>query len=85
MASLMLAAFLSAEILSIRAGPSPSPGEWITLENCQFLPDKYHDADSFHVRWQKEEYTFRLYFVDAPETDLHRAWLRSSCGTATFV
>ena len=28
------------------------------------------DADSFHVRANGKEYIFRLYFVDAPETDM---------------
>jgi DNA uptake protein ComE-like DNA-binding protein len=42
--------------------------EWITLDNCQLIPNKANDGDSFHVRANDTEYLFRLYFVDAPET-----------------
>ena len=43
--------------------------DWITLDNCQLIPNKANDGDSFHVSAGKKEYLFRLYFVDAPETD----------------
>ncbi len=42
--------------------------DWITLENCQLIPNKANDGDSFHVRANDTEYLVRLYFVDAPET-----------------
>jgi DNA uptake protein ComE-like DNA-binding protein len=42
--------------------------DWITLVNCQFVPNKANDGDSFHVRANDTEYLVRLYFVDAPET-----------------
>ena len=42
--------------------------EWITLENCQLVPNTANDGDSFHVRANDTEYLVRLYFVDAPET-----------------
>jgi endonuclease YncB( thermonuclease family) len=42
--------------------------DWITLDNCQFVPNKANDGDSFHVRANDTEYLVRLYFVDAPET-----------------
>ncbi|HEY2800413.1 MAG TPA: helix-hairpin-helix domain-containing protein [Chthoniobacterales bacterium] len=42
---------------------------WITYENCRLLPNPANDGDSFHVRAHGKEYIFRLYFVDAPETD----------------
>lgn len=41
----------------------------MTLNNCQYLPNRANDGDSFHVRANGKEYIFRLYFVDAPETD----------------
>ncbi len=44
-------------------------GEWITLENCRLLPNAANDGDSFHVGVNGKEYIFRLYWVDAPETD----------------
>jgi competence protein ComEA len=42
--------------------------EWITLENCQLIPNKANDGDSFHINSNNTEYLVRLYFVDAPET-----------------
>jgi len=43
--------------------------EWIVLKNCQLIPNPANDGDSFHVSAGPNEYLFRLYFVDAPETD----------------
>jgi len=50
--------------LSAREGSK----DWITLDNCQLVPNKANDGDSFHVRANDTEYLVRLYFVDAPET-----------------
>jgi DNA uptake protein ComE-like DNA-binding protein len=44
-------------------------GEWTRLERCHLVPNPGNDGDSFHVRANREEYIFRLYLVDAPETD----------------
>src|SRR6266480_1990382 len=44
-------------------------GDWITLENCRLVPSEANDGDSFHVRANGKEFIFRLYLVDAPETD----------------
>src|SRR5436305_8340858 len=43
--------------------------DWITLENCRLVPNEANDGDSFHVSGNYKEYIFRLYLVDAPETD----------------
>jgi DNA uptake protein ComE-like DNA-binding protein len=43
--------------------------EWVTLENCEFVPNPANDGDSFHVRIADKEYLIRLYLVDAPETE----------------
>jgi endonuclease YncB( thermonuclease family) len=43
--------------------------DWIVLENCRFIPNPADDGDSFHVSVGTKEYIFRLYMVDAPETD----------------
>jgi DNA uptake protein ComE-like DNA-binding protein len=44
--------------------------QWVTYKGCRYLPNAANDGDSFHVRAAGREYIFRLYFVDAPETDL---------------
>jgi DNA uptake protein ComE-like DNA-binding protein len=43
--------------------------DWRELKNCRLLQNQANDADSFHVQAAGREYIFRLYFVDAPETD----------------
>jgi competence ComEA-like helix-hairpin-helix protein len=43
--------------------------DWIVLENCRFILNPADDGDSFHVSVGAREYIFRLYMVDAPETD----------------
>jgi DNA uptake protein ComE-like DNA-binding protein len=43
--------------------------DWVKLEHCHLVPDPANDGDSFHVRANEKEYIFRLYLVDAPETD----------------
>ena len=42
---------------------------WIVLKNCRLIPNPANDGDSFHVVAGGKEYLFRLYLVDAPETD----------------
>jgi competence ComEA-like helix-hairpin-helix protein len=44
-------------------------GDWMVLENCRLILNPANDGDSFHVSAGKEEYIFRLYLVDAPETE----------------
>ena len=43
---------------------------WVVLKDCRLLRSESLDADSFHVKAAGKEYIFRLYFVDAPETDM---------------
>jgi endonuclease YncB( thermonuclease family) len=43
--------------------------KWTVIKNCKFLDTEYFDADSFHIMCDGNEKIFRLYFVDAPETD----------------
>ena len=43
--------------------------DWIVLENCRLITNPANDGDSFHVSAGEKEYLFRLYFVDAPETE----------------
>lgn len=42
---------------------------WTVLENCRLLRRGGNDGDSFHVLHEGKEYIFRLYYVDAPETN----------------
>jgi len=51
-------------------GQSLSAAEWLTLQDCHYIANPANDGDSFHVRSGNKEYIFRLYFVDAPETDM---------------
>jgi endonuclease YncB( thermonuclease family) len=50
------------------AAAAPQP--WSTLEGCTYVPHKNNDGDSFHVRCGEDAFVLRLYFVDAPETNL---------------
>jgi DNA uptake protein ComE-like DNA-binding protein len=43
--------------------------DWIVMKDCRLIPNPANDGDSFHVKVGGKEYLFRLYFVDAPETD----------------
>ena len=39
------------------------------LENCKLITGRNSDGDSFHVKHEKGENQFRLYFVDTPESE----------------
>ena len=43
--------------------------DWVVLKNCRLITNPANDGDSFHVSVGAKEYLFRLYLVDAPETD----------------
>jgi DNA uptake protein ComE-like DNA-binding protein len=43
--------------------------DWIVLKDCRLITNPANDGDSFHVSVGEKEYLFRLYLVDAPETD----------------
>ena len=43
--------------------------DWIVLKDCRLIRNPANDGDSFHVSAGNKEYLFRLYLVDAPETD----------------
>lgn len=67
----VLAASLAVSLtgLAQQRSDSGASGEWETLEGCSLVPGAAIDGDSFHVRHDDREYIFRLYFVDALETD----------------
>ena len=65
-------AFVAATVLWAAAADLPGRGgskEWVILENCRLVPNAANDGDSFHISVGGKQYMFRLYFVDAPETD----------------
>jgi endonuclease YncB( thermonuclease family) len=81
----------AAPILSRASGRSATPrpadesiglrigraGGWTVLENCRLLRRSGNDGDSFHIAHDGKEYIIRLYYADAPETDLsHRERVR---------
>jgi endonuclease YncB( thermonuclease family) len=55
--------------LATGAGARTPNRDWQTLDNCRLLDNPSNDGDSFHVQHNGQEFIFRLYFVDAPETD----------------
>jgi endonuclease YncB( thermonuclease family) len=44
--------------------------DWATLTDCRYVAHQNNDGDSFHVRCGADAFVLRLYFVDAPETNL---------------
>lgn len=44
--------------------------QWHQLTQCRYVDTKYNDGDSFRVNCGGREFVLRLYYVDAPETDL---------------
>jgi len=66
-ALLVGAAVLWAAIIDLAARDGSK--DWIVLQNCQLIVNPANDGDSFHASVGKKEYLFRLYLVDAPETD----------------
>ena len=56
----------------VAAGHSWAAGkrEWVMLTNCQYVAWENNDGDSFRIRCGTNEFIARLYFVDAPETNL---------------
>ena len=65
-------------LLALALCPTPrlfaqqkSADAWEVLNGCRLVTNTSAtlDGDSFHVRHDGREYIFRLYFVDAPESD----------------
>ncbi len=66
--SLIAVAVLGASAVHVAAARDGSK-DWVVLENCRLITNPANDGDSFHVSVGAKEYLFRLYLVDAPETD----------------
>jgi len=63
---------LGLTIVAIWLAATPcavSAGKWYTYDGCRLSEDAFYDGDSFHAARNRSRYIFRLYFVDAPETD----------------
>jgi endonuclease YncB( thermonuclease family) len=55
------------ESIGLRIGRA---GGWTVLENCRLLRRGGNDGDSFHILHDGKEYIIRLYYADAPESNL---------------
>jgi competence ComEA-like helix-hairpin-helix protein len=66
-------AFVGAAVVlyaaAIDLGAREGSKDWVVLENCRLIVNPANDGDSFHASVGNKEYIFRLYLVDAPETD----------------
>jgi competence protein ComEA len=63
----LVAVFVWSASVDLRARDQSK--DWIALKDCRLIPNPANDGDSFHVSAGEKEYLFRLYLVDAPETD----------------
>ena len=63
----LVAVFVWSASVDLRAQDQSK--DWIALKDCRLIPNPANDGDSFHVSAGEKEYLFRLYLVDAPETD----------------
>lgn len=63
--ALLLGAFAQRESASDRK-------EWVKLTDCRYVDAPDNDGDSFRVCGGDKEFTARLYYVDAPETNLRQ-------------
>ncbi len=50
-------------------GAAAKPKAWERL-SCRYVEDKNNDGDSFRVKCEEKDFVLRLYFIDAPETNL---------------
>ena len=69
-ASATLAALLLVATSASLAAAEGASRAWTRLTDCRYVDAEGNDGDSFHVRCGIGDFIVRLYFVDAPETDL---------------
>jgi len=67
MPAFLFFALLCGLLLQTHAEPKSS-APWETLEGCRLVDSPVNDGDSFLVRHEDQEYIFRTYWVDAPES-----------------
>jgi endonuclease YncB( thermonuclease family) len=71
----MIARTLVVLLLLVALSSKTSAGdrkEWVKLTDCHYVDAPDNDGDSFRVRGGDKEFTARLYYVDAPETNLRQ-------------
>ncbi len=61
---------LLAALAACAGAAAAAPAAWTTLQGCRLVAHANNDGDSFHVRCGEDAFVLRLYFVDAPETNL---------------
>ena len=64
-----LVAFVALWAAVVTLAARDGSKQWIVLNNCRLIANPANDGDSFHASAGAKEYIFRLYMVDAPETD----------------
>jgi hypothetical protein len=68
--ALVLARLVGASPVQVVAQHAPPARPFQRLDSCIYKPQRWDDADSFHVILpDKKEVIFRLYFVDCPEEE----------------
>ena len=51
-------------------GAAAKPKAWEKLSSCRYVENKNNDGDSFRIKCEEKDFVLRLYFIDAPETNL---------------
>ncbi len=55
-------------LLAFAVATLSAASKWETLENVRLVKGGYSDGDSIRAEHNGKEYTFRIFYVDAPET-----------------
>ena len=70
--TMVVAVFTLLMLVAIGPSHAKKPA-WESLADCQYIEAKNYDGDSFRVRCGANGFVLRLYFVDAPGTNLSYA------------
>lgn len=60
---------LCAVASAVAARATPAGAQWTTIRNARLDETCFYDGDSFELFTARSRRVYRLYFVDAPETD----------------
>ena len=66
----MLGAIALMFVIASASAVAAERKQWQQFAHCRYVERKYNDGDSFRVNCDGREFVLRLYYVDAPETDL---------------